>query len=78
MNVTKPISIKAQNRPNDLALIAESERLDWLSFDEKVNAAANVLLSNGVLPRVRTGESLLEPSGRVRGLASEPRLDSVV
>jgi TRAP-type C4-dicarboxylate transport system substrate-binding protein len=28
--------------------------------------------------RQATGESLLKPSGRVRGLASEPRLDSVV
>ena len=58
MNVTKPISINAQNRPNDLALITENERLDWLPFDEKVNAAANVLLSNGVLPKQRIAISV--------------------
>lgn len=58
MNVTIPISINALNRPNDLALITENERLDWLSFDAKVNAAANVLLSSGVLPNQRIAISV--------------------
>lgn len=58
MNVTKPISLNAQNRPNDLALITENERLDWISFDAKVNAAANVLLSKGALPGQRVAISV--------------------
>lgn len=51
MNVTDPIISHAKSRPQELALITENERLDWLSFNAKVNAAANVLLSNGVLPK---------------------------
>ena len=58
MNVTDPIVLYAKKRPNDLALITENERLDWRSFDAKVNAAANVLLSNGVLPKQRIAISL--------------------
>lgn len=58
MNVTKPISLNAQNRPNDLALITENERLDWRSFNAKVNSAVNLLISNGVRPEHRIGIGL--------------------
>jgi hypothetical protein len=49
MNVTEPISIHAKIRPNDLALLTLNERLDWLSFNAKVNAAMNILTGSGVL-----------------------------
>ena len=58
MNVTDLISLHAKIRPNELALITLNERLDWCSFDSKVNAAVNVLVANGVLPRQRIAISL--------------------
>jgi acyl-coenzyme A synthetase/AMP-(fatty) acid ligase/D-alanine-D-alanine ligase-like ATP-grasp enzyme len=58
MNVTDLISLHAKNRPNDLALITENERLDWFSFDSKLNAAMNVLAAEGVLPGQRIAISL--------------------
>jgi len=60
MNVTKQICMHAQNRRNDLALITENECLDWMSFNAKVNAAANVLLSSGVLPKQRIAISVTD------------------
>ena len=51
MNVTEPISTHAKMRPNDLALLTLNERLDWLSFNAKVNAAMNILTGSGVLRR---------------------------
>lgn len=62
MNVTDPIILHAQNRPNDLALITENDRLDWASFNAKVNAAANFLLSNGVVPKQRIAISIRNQS----------------
>ena len=58
MNVTTNISLHALSRPNDLALITENDRLDWLSFNSKVNAAVNILLSNGVRPHQRIAISV--------------------
>ena len=49
INVTEPISIHAKIRHNDLALLTLNERLDWLSFNAKVNAAMNILTGSGVL-----------------------------
>jgi hypothetical protein len=42
------------------------------------NIVSLALCAFQIAPFSRAGESLLEASGRVRGLASEPRLDSVV
>lgn len=58
MNVTEPISIHAKMRPNDLALLTLNERLDWLSFNAKVNAAMNILTGSGVLAGARVAISV--------------------
>ena len=58
MNVTEPISTHAKMRPNDLALLTLNERLDWLSFNAKVNAAMNILTGSGVLRGARVAISI--------------------
>ena len=58
MNVTKLINIHAQTRPNDIALLTLNERLNWLSFNAKVNAAVNTLTGSGVLAGARVAISV--------------------
>ena len=58
MNVTKLIKIHAQTRPNDIALLTLNERLDWLSFNAKINAAVNTLTGSGVLAGARVAISV--------------------